>query len=138
MPILNAPGQALYEDTGSGFPLLIIPGRWLDWTRSFFTELAPFNAIEEFRASIAGIAMDLRSATAGAPPAPSKPIVGTRTPTINWPMQHLGIDRFMVMGFYRRPFIWSLLQRRRIALQPVLAQPSGHRPSAPDQFHQKS
>src|SRR2546422_3341675 len=45
-------------------------------------------------------------------------------------MDHLGIDKFMVMGFcIGGPFIWSLLKRapNRIAAA-VLAQPVGWRP----------
>jgi hypothetical protein len=36
-----------YEETGSGFPLLLIPGGGLNSTISFLTE--PFKAIEEFK-----------------------------------------------------------------------------------------
>ena len=48
-------------------------------------------------------------------------------------MNHLGIDKFMVMGFcIGGPFIWNLLRRApdRI-VAAVLAQPSGFRPGAP-------
>ena len=48
-------------------------------------------------------------------------------------MDHLGIDKFMVMGFcIGGPFIWNLLKRapdRVVAA--VLAQPSGWRPELP-------
>ena len=48
-------------------------------------------------------------------------------------MDHLGIDKFMVMGFcIGGPFIWNLLKRapdRVVAA--VLAQPSGWRPEMP-------
>jgi pimeloyl-ACP methyl ester carboxylesterase len=49
-------------------------------------------------------------------------------------MDHLGIDKFMVMGFcIGGPFIWSLLKRapNRIAAA-VLAQPVGWRPEMRD------
>ena len=36
-----------YEEAGSGFPLLLIPGGGLNSTISFLTE--PFKAIEEFK-----------------------------------------------------------------------------------------
>jgi pimeloyl-ACP methyl ester carboxylesterase len=48
-------------------------------------------------------------------------------------MDHLGIDKFMVMGFcIGGPFIWNLLERapNRI-VAAVLAQPSGWRPEMP-------
>src|ERR1700684_1879731 len=52
-------------------------------------------------------------------------------------MDHLGIERFMVMGFcIGGPFIWNLLRRApgRI-VAAVLAQPSGSRPEMPDLFY---
>jgi pimeloyl-ACP methyl ester carboxylesterase len=52
-------------------------------------------------------------------------------------MDHLGIDKFMVMGFcIGGPFIWNLLERapdRVVAA--VLAQPSGSRPENRDLFY---
>ena len=48
-------------------------------------------------------------------------------------MDHLGIDKFMVLGFcIGGPFIWNLLERapnRVVAAVP--AQPSGFRPEKP-------
>jgi pimeloyl-ACP methyl ester carboxylesterase len=53
-------------------------------------------------------------------------------------MDHLGIDKFMVLGFcIGGPFIWNLLERapdRVVAA--VLAQPSGFRPELPDYFYE--
>jgi pimeloyl-ACP methyl ester carboxylesterase len=53
-------------------------------------------------------------------------------------MDHLGINKFMVMGFcIGGPFIWNLLKRapdRVVAA--VLAQPSGSRPEARDLFYE--
>ena len=39
-----------YEEAGSGFPLLLIPGGGLNSTISFVTDKGPFNAMEEFKA----------------------------------------------------------------------------------------
>ena len=52
-------------------------------------------------------------------------------------MDHLGIDKFMVLGFcIGGPFIWNLLKRApdRI-VAAVLAQPSGSRPELRDLFY---
>jgi pimeloyl-ACP methyl ester carboxylesterase len=53
-------------------------------------------------------------------------------------MDHLGIDKFMVLGFcIGGPFIWNLLKRapdRVVA--GVLAQPSASRPEMRDLFYQ--
>ena len=48
-------------------------------------------------------------------------------------MDHLGIDKFMVMGFcIGGPFIWNLLKRApNRVVAAVLAQPSGFRPEMP-------
>jgi hypothetical protein len=35
-----------YEEAGSGFPLLLLPGGGLNSTIGFFTGNSPFNAIE--------------------------------------------------------------------------------------------
>ena len=45
----NGDVRIQYEDTGSGFPLLLIPGGGLNSVISYFPERAPFNAIEEFK-----------------------------------------------------------------------------------------
>ena len=49
-------------------------------------------------------------------------------------MDHLGIDKFMVMGFcIGGPFIWSLLKRApNRVVAAVLAQPVGWRPEMRD------
>ena len=49
-------------------------------------------------------------------------------------MDHLRIDKFMVMGFcIGGPFIWNLLKRApNRVVAAVLAQPSGFRPEMPD------
>jgi pimeloyl-ACP methyl ester carboxylesterase len=55
-------------------------------------------------------------------------------------MDHLGIDRFMVLGFcIGGPLIWNLLKRApdRI-VAGVLVQPSGSRPEMRDLFYQNN
>ena len=53
-------------------------------------------------------------------------------------MDHLGIDKFLVMGFcIGGPFIWNLLKRapdRVVAA--VLAQPAASRPETRDLFYE--
>jgi pimeloyl-ACP methyl ester carboxylesterase len=52
-------------------------------------------------------------------------------------MDHLGIDKFMVIGFcIGGPFIWNLLKRAPArVVAAVLAQPSGFRPEMPALFY---
>lgn len=54
-----------YEDAGTGFPLLLLPGGGLNSTISFFTGNSPFNAIKEFKGEIAR----LRRTCATPPPS---------------------------------------------------------------------
>ena len=125
-----------YEVAGSGFPLLLIPGGGLNSTISFFTGNSPFNAIEEFRGEYRCIAADLRNAPSGQSTGPvevDRPWESYADDQIGL-MDHLGIDKFFVMGFcIGGPFIWGLLKRapKRIA-GAVLAQPVGWRPEMRD------
>ena len=128
-----------YEEAGSGFPLLLIPGGGLNATISFLTEGAPFNPIGEFKGEYRCIAMDLRNANGGQSSGPlevDRPWDAYADDQLGL-MDHLGIEKFMVMGFcIGGPFIWNLLRRApgRIAAA-VLAQPSGSRPEMPDLFY---
>ncbi len=131
-----------YEETGSGFPLLIIPGGGLNSTISFFDTLSPFNAIETFQDEYRVVTLDLRNAPGGQSSGPldiDRPW-DTHSDDQLGLMDHLGIDKFLVMGFcIGGPFIWNLLKRapERFAAA-VIAQPSGFRPEAPDQFYQNN
>src|SRR6201998_2646628 len=125
-----------YEEAGAGFPLMLLPGGGLNSTISFFTGNSPFNAIEEFKGEYRCITADLRNAPGGQSTGPvevDRPWESYADDQIGL-MDHLGIDRFMVMGFcIGGPFIWGLLKRAptRIA-GAVLAQPVGWRPEMRD------
>jgi pimeloyl-ACP methyl ester carboxylesterase len=128
-----------YAEAGSGFPLLVIPGGGLNSTMSFFTGNAPFNAIEALGGEYRCVTMDLRNANGGESTGPleiDRPWDAYADDQIGV-MDHLGIERFMVLGFcIGGPFIWNLLRRvpdRVVAA--VLAQPSGFRPEMPDLFY---
>jgi pimeloyl-ACP methyl ester carboxylesterase len=127
-----------YRDTGSGFPVLLIAGGGLNSTISAL-ERGPFNPFEEFKGEYRFIASDLRNATGGQSSGPleaDRPWDAYTDDHIGL-MDHLGIKRFMVMGFcIGGPFIWNLLKRApdRVAAA-VLAQPSGSRPEMRDLFY---
>ena len=131
-----------YEEAGSGFPLLLIPGGGLNSNISFLTGFAPFNAMEEFKDEYRCITMDLRNANGGQSSGPleiDRPWDAYADDQLGL-MDHLGIKEFMVMGFcIGGPFIWNLLRRapERI-VAAVLAQPSGFRPEMPDLFYQNN
>src|ERR1700686_262830 len=129
-----------FEETGSGFPLLLIAGGGLNSSISGLTgSYPPFNAFEEFKGEYRCIAADLRNANAGQSSGPleiERPW-DSHTDDHLGLMDHLGIDKFMVMGFcIGGPFIWNMLKRaqNRIAAA-VLAQPSGARPEMRDLFY---
>jgi len=127
-----------YEQTGSGFPLLLIAGGGLNSTVAGLTN--PFNAIEEFKGEYRCIASDLRNANGGQSSGPleiERPWDSYTDDHLGL-MDHLGIDTFMVMGFcIGGPFIWNLLKRApNRVVAAVLAQPSGSRPEARDLFYQ--
>jgi pimeloyl-ACP methyl ester carboxylesterase len=135
----KGPVRIQYEEAGSGFPLLLIAGGGLSSTISGLAR-APFNAIEEFKGEYRCIASDLRNANAGQSSGPleiDRPWDAYTDDQLGL-MDHLGIDKFMVLGFcIGGPFIWNLLKRApdRI-VAAVLAQPSGSRPEMRDLFYE--
>jgi pimeloyl-ACP methyl ester carboxylesterase len=120
-----------YEEKGTGFPLLMIPGGGLNAAIPYITTDGPFNTwdlSDQFRC----ITFDLRNAKSGRSSGP----VEVDRPWDSYTddhlglMDHLGIDKFFVMGFcIGGPFIWNMLKRApERVVAAVLAQPSGSRP----------
>ena len=128
-----------YEEAGSGFPLLLIAGGGLNSAISGLAT-SPFNPIEEFKGEFRCIASDLRNSNEGQSTGPleiDRPWDSFSDDHLGL-MDHLGIDKFMVLGFcVGGPLIWNLLKRApdRVAAA-VLAQPSGSRPEKRDLFYQ--
>jgi pimeloyl-ACP methyl ester carboxylesterase len=123
-----------YQESGSGFPLMLISGGGLG--ASTIAGLTnPFDSIGEFKGEYRCIGADLRTANSGQSSGPldlDRPWDMFAADQIGL-MDHLGIDKFMVMGFcIGGPLIWNLLKHapNRI-VAAVLAQPSGCRPEAP-------
>jgi pimeloyl-ACP methyl ester carboxylesterase len=133
----RGPVRIHYQEFGSGFPLMLIAGGGLNSTIAGLNN--PFDAIGEFKNEYRCIAADLRNAYSGQSTGPleiDRPWDAFTDDHIGL-MDHLRIDRFMVMGFcIGGPFIWSLLKRApdRVAAA-VIAQPSGSRPEARDYFY---
>jgi pimeloyl-ACP methyl ester carboxylesterase len=131
-----------YEEAGSGFPLLLIPGGGLNSAIEFVTEKGPFNAIEEFKGEYRCIVADLRNANGGQSSGPleiDRPWDAYTDDQLGL-MDYLGVRDFMVMGFcIGGPFIWNMLKRASDrVVAAVLAQPSGFRPEVPDLFYQNN
>jgi pimeloyl-ACP methyl ester carboxylesterase len=133
----KGPVRIRYEEAGSGYPLLLIAGGGLNSAIAGLNN--PFSAIEEFKRQYRCIAADLRNANTGESSGPleiDRPW-DSHTDDQLGVMDHLGINKFMVMGFcIGGPFIWNLLKRApdRVAAA-VLAQPSGFRPEMPTLFY---
>ena len=138
----KGPVRIYYEEAGAGFPLLLLPGGGLNATVAVFGNANPFNAIEEFKGDYRCIAADLRNAPSGQSVGPvevDRPWESFADDQLGL-MDHLGIEKFVVMGFcIGGPFIWNLLKRApdRIAAA-VLAQPVGWRPEMRDRNYSGS
>jgi pimeloyl-ACP methyl ester carboxylesterase len=135
----KGPVRIHYEEKGSGFPLFIIPGGGLNSTIAGLAATHPFSALTEFSDKFRCIAADLRNANAGQSSGPleaDRPWDSFTDDHIGL-MDHLGIRKFMVLGYcIGQPFIWNLIKRagdRVVAA--VLTQPSGHREEMPTQFY---
>jgi pimeloyl-ACP methyl ester carboxylesterase len=138
----KGPVRIHYEEAGSGFPLLLIAGGGLNSNISGLISGSPFNPIEEFKGEYRCIFADLRNANGGQSSGPleiDRPWDAHADDQLGV-LDHLGIDKFMVLGFcIGGPLIWNLLRRapdRVVAA--VLAQPSGSRPEQRDLFYENN
>ena len=128
-----------YQETGSGFPVLFIPGGGLNSNIASLTGFGPFNCMEEFKNEYRCITMDLRNANGGESSGPvevDRPWDSYTDDQLGL-MDYLGCKEFMVMGFcIGGPFIWNMLKRASDrVVAAVLAQPSGSRPEMRDLFY---
>ena len=108
-----------YEEVGSGFPLMIIPGGGLNSTVAGLAN-HPFNPMEEFKGEYRVIAADLRNANGGESSGPleiDRPWDAYADDQLGL-MDHLGIGGVPGAG---------LLHRRPLHLEPVAAGARAHR-----------
>jgi pimeloyl-ACP methyl ester carboxylesterase len=124
-----------YEETGSGFPLLVTPGGGLNSCIANW-QTAVFNAMEEFKNDFRCITMDQRNAINGESTGPVQvedPWDAFASDQLGV-MDHLGIREFFFLGCcIGGPFVLKMMEKApdRI-LAGVLCQPVGHRPELPD------
>ena len=135
----RGPVRIHYREVGSGFPLLLIPGGGLNSALSSWQTASPFDPMERYQRDFRCICADLRNANPGQSTGPleiDRPW-DSHTDDQLALMDHIGADKFMVMGFcIGGPLIWNLIKRapdRVIAA--VLAMPSGSRPEMRDLFY---
>ena len=82
MPIFeNGPVRIHYEEAGSGFPMLVIPGGGLNATVAMLGHAGSFNPLVEFSDTHRCIALDIRNANTGSRTSRGH---GTPSPTTNW------------------------------------------------------
>ena len=124
-----------YEEVGSGFPLQVTPGGGLN-SRIANWPTAVINAMEAFKDDFRCITMDQRNANGGestGPLAIDDPWGGFAADQLGL-MDHLGIDKFVFMGYcIGGCFAGKLIEQapdRVVAA--VFCQSVGHWPEDPD------
>jgi pimeloyl-ACP methyl ester carboxylesterase len=127
-----------YEEAGSGFPLLLVPGGGLNSRMSNWPN-AVFNSVDIFKDEFRCITMDQRNANGGESTGPipaSDPWDAFADDQLGL-MDHLGIDRFLFMGYcIGGCFAMKLMERAPQRVRAgVLVQTVGHHPEHPDYMY---
>ena len=134
----NGDVRIRYEEAGSGFPLLVTPGGGLNSVVSGWPNQV-FNAMEEFKGDFRCITMDQRNANGGesSGPVQVEDPWGAFADDQLGLMDHLGIDRFLFMGYcIGGPFAMKLIERApERVVAAVLCQPVGHASKTPDAMY---
>lgn len=139
MPVFKSNSvEIYYEEAGSGFPLLVVPGGGLNARIPYLSNRTPFNPMDVLNDEFHCIAMDIRNANGSASKGPleiDRPWDSHVDDQLRL-MDHLGFEQFLVIGFcIGGPFIWKLLERApERVLAAVPATPSGFRPEQPNLF----
>jgi len=131
----NGPVRIRYEEAGSGFPVLVMPGGGLN-SRVSSWQTAVYNFFDTFKDDYRVITMDQRNANQGESSGPldSTDPWGAFAADQLGLMNHLGVQEFAALGCcIGGPFVLKLMELapgRVVA--GVLCQPVGHRPEDPD------
>ena len=131
-----------YEDVGSGFPLMIIPGGGLNSSIASLDTSVPFNPLERYKNDFRCISADLRNADLGQSSGPleiDRPWEAYSDDQLGL-MDHLGIREFLVMGFcIGGPMIHNLLKLAKDrVVAAAMMQPSGFSPEYPNIFYENN
>ncbi len=125
-----------YEEAGSGFPLLVMPGGGLNSRLSYWPS-AVYDFFVGFKDAFHVVTMDQRNAQGGGEstgPLDSNDPWGAFADDQLGVVDHLGISEFMALGCcIGGPFVLKLMERApNRVVAGVLCQPVGHRPEDPD------
>ena len=131
-----------YEDVGSGFPLMIIPGGGLNSSIASLDTSVPFNPLERYKNDFRCISADLRNADLGQSRGPleiDRPWDAYSDDQLGL-MDHLGIREFLVMGFcIGGTMIHNLLKLAKDrVVAAAMMQPSGFSPEYPNIFYENN
>ena len=131
-----------YEDVGSGFPLMIIPGGGLNSSIASLDTSVPFNPLERYKNDFRCISADLRNADLGQSSGPleiDRPWDAYSDDQLGL-MDHLGIREFLGMGFcIGGPMIHNLLKLAKDrVVAAAMMQPSGFSPEYPNIFYENN
>ena len=133
----NGPIKIYYTEVGTGFPLLVLPGGGLNATVNGLDNHA-FNPLEALSDTHRVIALDIRHANCGQSEGPFdiERTWDAFTDDQLVLLEHLGIDKFMVLGFcIGGPMTWNLIKRAMDrVVAGILVHPSGFISSHPSVF----
>lgn len=127
MPFMYRGDVSLYYETrGTGFPLMLFPPGGMNATISFW-ERSPFNPVEIFSREYWTISLDQRNAGSSSGPLDVDDPWGSYATDHLELANHLGIDRFLVLGqCIGCSYALKLIQRApERVVAAVLEQPVG-------------
>jgi len=125
-----------YQEAGSGFPLLAVPGGGLNSRMSNWQTTKSINVMDAFKNDFRCITMDQRNASGGEStgPVPVDEAWDAFADDQLGLMDHLGIRQFLFFGnCIGGSFALKLMQRApERVVAAVVSEPIGHRPENPD------
>src|SRR6266516_3239697 len=140
MPSFERDGASIYyEESGSGFPLLLLAPGGLNSAIPFWGRM-PLNPIEAYSSEFRVIAMDQRNAGKSIGPIDTKDPWATYADDQLGLLDHLGVDKVLVMGCcIGCSFIFKLVERQpERVVAGVLAQPIGLDDTNPGAFGERT